>query len=197
MEAALSGMSYQVQLRQLLATTAVALFIACDPSRVAGQPDRSDLDYFPSREYAVIFRNWDIVPHERLASMLHTDLKTLRQAGEALGLDQPPRLSPPEVRRNVEMVLRRNWWLLPRSQIEGLLGYTAQALDEFLGKEIFLRALLAEAPPGNTEARLTPPDAQMRQRLRWFHDHLRRHLTAVADTPEAARLAFITRSEER
>ena len=47
-----------------------------------------DLDFFPSRLYAAIFRNWDIVPHERLASVLQGDAQAVEAIGKRLGL--PP-----------------------------------------------------------------------------------------------------------
>src|SRR5436190_22488096 len=85
---------------------------------------RPDLDYFPSTLHAVIFRNWDIVPHERLAKVLGTSVSALRREGGRLGLQRPKALSAEEVRRNVEIVLRRNWPVLPRQQIEQLLDFT-------------------------------------------------------------------------
>ncbi|MEY2427756.1 MAG: hypothetical protein QOJ40_641 [Verrucomicrobiota bacterium] len=164
-------------------------------SHITAAPDpqdtRADLDYLPSRLYAVIFRNWDIVPITRLASVLGTDPKTISEAGKAMGLKNPPALTPEEIRRNVEMVLRRNWPLLPQAQIEALLGYTSKELTEFLSKEIFLRALLAAQPEGLTELKYTTPDARTSARLKWFGAHVRKHLGAVAPTPEEPRLAYI------
>jgi hypothetical protein len=77
-----------------------------------------------------------------------------------MGLTPPSPLTPVEVRRNVEMVLRRNWPLLLRPQIEALLGMSAREVEEFLGKEIFLVALLAGQPEG-----LTPPSRPGRHGL--------------------------------
>lgn len=152
---------------------------------------RPDLDYFPSRLHAAIFRNWDIVPPERLASVLQTDVATVRRAGAAMGLTPPPPLTPEEIRRNVEIVLRRNWPLLSRSQIEALLGMTAGEVDEFLSKESFLPALLAGQPDGLTPLKYEPPDAATQARIAWFGRQVKKHLRAVAATPEEPRLAFI------
>src|SRR6476659_6098048 len=96
-----------------------------------GESLNPEIDYFPSRLHAVIYRNWDIVSHERLAGTLGTDIKTIKRAGNGLAL---PPVTPPtaeESRRNVEIILRRNWGILTRPQIEQLLGYTAAQLDEF------------------------------------------------------------------
>src|SRR5688500_6797383 len=78
---------------------------------------RPDLDYFPSRLHAAVFRNWDIVPRERLARVLATDVSTLETAGNELGLTKTKPLTTEEIHRNIEMVLRRNWPLFPRNQI--------------------------------------------------------------------------------
>src|SRR5438552_870395 len=152
---------------------------------------RADLDYFPSRLHAAIFRNWDIVPHARLAAVLGTDTATIRKDGRAIGLTPPANLTPEEIRRNVEMVLRRNWPLFPRNQIEQLLAYSPKELDEFLGKEIFLRALLAGQPAGLTPLNYAAPDERTRARALWFGKNVRQHLGAVASAPEEPRLAYI------
>ena len=48
-----------------------------------------------------------------------------------MGLSRVKPLTGEEIRRNVEIVLRRNWGVVPRKQIEGLLGYTSVELDDF------------------------------------------------------------------
>jgi len=170
-----------------------AFFLSCSAIGLrAAEPNEisPELDYFPSRLHAAIFRNWDIVPHERLAAVLGTDVKTIRKTGHALGLEVPAPFTPEMIRRNVEMVLRRNWPLLPRPQIEALLGFSAKDLDEFLGKEIFLRALLVGQPDGLTPLRFETPNKKIRARADWFRAHVKKHLAAVATSPPEPRLAF-------
>ena len=157
---------------------------------VGAEELRPDLDYFPSRLHAVIFRNWDIVPHERIAAVLETDVATVRKCGKTMGLAVPKPLTAEEVRRNVEIVLRRNWPLLPRTQIDQLLNYSAKETDDFLAKEIFLRALLAGQPAGLTPVKCLEPDEHTAARAKWFGEHVSRHLEAVASSPEEPRLAF-------
>ena len=159
--------------------------------QLSAEAIRPDLDYFPSRLHAVIFRNWDIVPHERLAKVLETDGETIERAGKELGLPKTKSLKPEAIRRNVEIVLRRNWPLLPRNQIEGLLNFSPAEFDDFLSKEIFLRALLAGPPPGLTPLKFEKPGPETQARVKRFGVQVRKHLKQAGDTPEEPRLAFI------
>ncbi len=159
--------------------------------RLFGEEIRPDLDYFPSRLHAAIFRNWDIVPHERLAHVLGSDVSTIEKAGKELGLTKAKPTTLEEMHRNTELILRRNWPLFPRQQIEKLLDFTPTQFDDFLSKEIFLRALLASPPPGLTALKYEPPTSQTKTRVKWFGDHVRQHLKNVRDTPEQPRLAFV------
>ncbi|MDB6028640.1 MAG: hypothetical protein JWM68_4863 [Verrucomicrobiales bacterium] len=150
-----------------------------------------DLEYFPSRVHAAVFRNWDIVPHDRLAEVLSTDKQTIQRLGKEMGLSIPKPLSAEEVRRNVEMVLRRNWAVFPRQQIEQLLGYRPEELNEFIGKEAFLPALLSSQPVGLETVKYKASDAQTKARAQWFAENVQRHLREVKATPEEPRLAYI------
>lgn len=152
---------------------------------------RPDLDYFPSRLHAAVFRNWDIVSHDRLAKVLSTETAAIERLGRELGLEKVKSPTAAEQLRNVEIILRRNWPLFPRKQIEGLLNFSAAEFDDFLSKEIFLRALLANPPPGLTELKYAPSSPEVKARARWFRDKVRTHLTNVADTPDVPRLSFI------
>jgi len=178
----------RVSLRRLWVLTLVGIFAF----ETKAEEIRADLDYFPSRLHAAVFRNWDIVPHERLATVLDTDVSALESVGRKLGLPKTKPLTPEEIRRNIEIVLRRNWPLFPRSQIEGLLNFSPAEFDDFLSKEIFLRALLAEPPPGLTPLRFEKPDAAIEARVKWFGSQVRKHLTNISAAPEEPRFGFIS-----
>ena len=172
----------------------VLLLWTCAPAR--GNVLNPDIDYFPSRLHAVVYRNWDIVSHERLGRMLGADAKAIDSVGGQLGLRPVKSPSAEESRRNVEIVLRRNWGILPRTQIEELLGFSSVQLDDFLGKEIFLRVLLAAPPPGLTPIKYVSPDSSTEARVKWFSEHVRGHLKAVDATAEEPRLAFVKELSE-
>jgi hypothetical protein len=173
------------------ARTVAFLWCLVSTSIIGAETLPPDLEYFPSRLHAAVFRNWDIVPHERLARVLGTDTSRIQKLGKQLGLSVPKPLRAEEVSRNVEIVLRRNWAVFPRKQIEELLGFTPEQFDEFIGKEAFLPALLASPPAGLKTLQYEAPTPEAVRRAKWFANNVRRHVQEVSSTPEEPRLAYI------
>ena len=52
-----------------------------------------DLSHFPNMFYAAVFRLWETVPALRIARALETDLQTVEQTAEEMGLPAQPDLS--------------------------------------------------------------------------------------------------------
>ncbi len=108
------------------------------PVKNVGQPE---LLHFPTRMQAFIFRNWELMPASRLASVLQTDEATVRALAADMGL-------PPQgdtacwLQRGYITVIKANWHLLPYDQLLQLLGWDADTLayilreDDFLGEKL-------------------------------------------------------------
>ena len=47
---------------------------------------RAELSHFPSRLHAIVFRLWECVPAERIASALQLDLSCVQKAADQMGL---------------------------------------------------------------------------------------------------------------
>jgi PAS domain-containing protein len=189
------GLKRDFPLRRIIAMklprlAAWLLLVLLTTAGAAEESTRVDLEYFPSRLHAFVFRNWDIVPVERIATVLGTNPLQVLKTGKALGLPKPEKISAEMQRRNVELIIRRNWPLVPRAQIEALLGYSAKELDDFLGKEIFLRALLAAPPDGLTTLRYEDPSTNVVARTKWFADRMKKHQAAGASMPVEPRMFF-------
>ena len=170
----------------------LAGWLAGGAGLVRAEELRPDLDYFPSRLHAAVFRNWDIVPHGRLAAVLGTNVATIERLGDDLGLRNFLSFETNQSRRNIELVLRRNWALMPRPQIERLLNFSTAEMDDFLSKEIFLRALLSIPPPGLTGLRYEEPSPEVRARAGWFKERVTGHKhTRINSFSHNPRLDFI------
>jgi hypothetical protein len=143
---------------------------------VGDAPPPLDLPHFPSRLHAFLWRNWPLVPLERLAAVLDAPPNEIRDLGLALGLGPPPSLTENHLRRSYLTVLRRNWHLLPYSQLLTLLDWSADHLAFTLREDDFLWIKL-----GNRKPKATP--------LRWSPDH------APALLAQAAEIARVIHSE--
>ena len=103
--------------------------------------------HFPSRLHAFVWRNWNLVPLARMASILGASESQLLKLGQAIGLDRPKPVSDEQWRRSYVTIIRRNWHLLPKTQLEALLGWTAEQMEFTLQEDDFLNVKLGNLKP--------------------------------------------------
>ncbi|MCX5759303.1 MAG: DUF4838 domain-containing protein, partial [Candidatus Hydrogenedentes bacterium] len=92
-------------------------------------PEPVSSAYFPDRLHAYVWRNWTLVPIERLAAILGAKPEEILTIGKSMGLSEPPRISEEQLRRSYITIIRRNWHLLPYEQLIELLGWTVEKMD--------------------------------------------------------------------
>ena len=119
-----------------------------------------ELPHFPSRFHAVVWRNWGLVPVERLAAVLHTSEENLRLAAEAMGLPRNVTVYPQWLESGYQTVIRNNWHILPYEQLLGLLGWTPQHLALILKEEDFLWQKLGAGKPDISPVYYQEPSPQ-------------------------------------
>ena len=166
----------------LFALMGVALMTVTDLP-VGSAPPPVPFPHFPDRLHAFVWRNWSLVPLERLAQVLGAKPDEVKQIGRAMGLPAPPRLSVSHQRRSALTVIRRNWHLLPYEQLLTLLAMTAEQLAYTLREDDFLYIKLGSLKPRCEPIRYSPPDAMTRQR--------------AAEIAEIVRPFFARRAGER
>ncbi|MHB9010179.1 MAG: hypothetical protein ACYDC1_24990, partial [Limisphaerales bacterium] len=71
-------------------------------------PDPVALPHFPDRLHAFVWRNWPLVPVDRLARVIGATPAEIRRLGRALGLGRPPRITRDQQRRSYLTVIKRN-----------------------------------------------------------------------------------------
>src|SRR5690554_310057 len=81
------------------------------------------LHHFPSTLHALLWRNWCLVPLERMARVVKATPENLLAIGTSMGL--PSQVKTPEYvqRSSYLSIIRRNLHLLPRKQLRELLGW--------------------------------------------------------------------------
>ncbi|MBO7687162.1 MAG: hypothetical protein J6V72_12300, partial [Kiritimatiellae bacterium] len=102
---------------------------------------------FPDALSAYVWRNWPVVPVERLAAVIGASRADLEGVAAEMGLPVPqPAVSPLWHRKGYITVVRRNWHLLPYEQLLKVVDMTRAELAYSLTEDDFLFVKL-----GNTK----------------------------------------------
>lgn len=127
-------------------------------------PKPLEFAHFPSRLHAFVWRNWPLVPLDRMAKVVGAKTADLLQLGRSLGLTDPPRLTRDQLRRSYLTVIKRNWHLLPYDQLLALLQWTPEQMAYTLREDDFLYHKLGELKPACEPLRYAVPDAAASER---------------------------------
>ncbi len=100
---------------------------------------------FLTRWQAVIFRNYGIVPTEKIAETLGSDVETVETEARRLGLEKAE-ANAAWTSAGYITVIRNNWHLLPYSQIMQLLSMSEERLAFCLKEEDFLYVKVGKKP---------------------------------------------------
>lgn len=103
--------------------------------------------HFPDPLHAFIWRNWHMVPLERLAKVLQAKPEELIALGKMMGLSDPKTISAAQQQRSYLTVIRSNWHLLPREQLLTLLNWTDEKLSFTLQEDDFFYIKLGSLKP--------------------------------------------------
>lgn len=105
------------------------------------------IPHFPTRWQAVLWRNWGMVPVERLAEILNCSVEELCDDARQLGLPSKPEVEPAWLRHGYITIIRNNWHLLNYEQLLQLLSWTPERLAHSLAEEDFLWLKLGRKKP--------------------------------------------------
>ncbi|MBA3482176.1 MAG: hypothetical protein H0T51_10215 [Pirellulales bacterium] len=127
-------------------------------------PAALSLDHFPDRLHALVWRNWQITPLERMAAAVGGTPEELRAIGHSMGLEGPPPISEAQWRRSYITVIRANWHLLPYEQLLALLDWAPEELAYTLQEDDGLFIKLGRLKPACGAIKFAPPDEATRAR---------------------------------
>lgn len=127
-------------------------------------PAPVSLPHFPDRLHAFVWRNWTLVPLERMAQTVGAAPEEIREMGAAMGLPPPPAIPAQQWKRSALTIIRRNWHLLPYEQLLTLLQWSSEQMEFSLREDDFLYIKLGSHKPKCEPIRYRPSDAKTRQR---------------------------------
>lgn len=107
---------------------------------------QQDFLHFPTRMQAFLFRNWDIVPKERIAACLGCSVQEAELQAFKLGLTPQKDVSK-WLTQGYISIIKANWSLLPYHQLLGLLGWSEEQFEMVLKDEDFLKFKLGDLKP--------------------------------------------------
>ncbi len=122
--------------------------------------------HFPDRLHAFVWRNWQLVPTERLAKVVGARSADVLRIGRSMGLAKPPRITADQQSRSYITVLRRNWHLLPYEQLLELLDWPAEKLAHTLRHDDGVFWKFGSLKPKCDPVKFTPESDAARTRSR-------------------------------
>ena len=126
---------------------------------MGSSPEPLEAAWFPSRLHAFVWRNWALVPVERLAEVVGAKAEDLTAMAQSMGLEAARGLTDAQGRRAHLTILRRNWHLLPYDQLLKLLGWTEEKLAYTLREDDFFFVKVGNLKPKAKPLRWTTPTA--------------------------------------
>lgn len=116
--------------------------------------------HFPSLLHAFVWRNWELVPVERMAKTIGAKTAEILALGDSMGLPKPRAVSADQWRRSYITIIRRNWHLLSYEQLLVLLDWSAEQLVYTLREDDFLFIKLGSHKPKCKPLKFVAPDAE-------------------------------------
>ncbi len=148
----------------LLALLGIMTVMMTSDLPVGSAPAPVALPHFPDRLHAFVWRNWTLVPTERIAQTVGATPEEVRELGSAMGLPAPPVISAQQWKRSALTIIRRNWHLLPYDQLLTLLQWSPERMEFSLREDDFLYIKLGSLKPKCEPIRFQPSTPATRQR---------------------------------
>ncbi len=121
--------------------------------------------HFPNRLHEFVWRNWNVVPPEKIAAVVGASADDITAMAVSMGLPEVAQIPPAMRERGYVSIIRRNWHLLPYAQLLELLDMTAEHLDVMLREEDFLWVKLGRTKPAVEPLHYTAPDEAAKKRV--------------------------------
>ena len=141
-------MRYNLYLSIFLLFSSLQFSYGDDLPGEKGTTPAIECSWFTSRQHAFVFRNWTLVPLERLAKVLGTSEENVTTLAGSMGLPAQGNIeSQWNSSKGYITVIRSNWNLLNYDQLLILLGITRKELAWRLKEDDFLYVKLGNLKP--------------------------------------------------
>lgn len=149
--------------------------------------------HFPDRLHAFVWRNWRLVPIERMAEVIEAPVDALLDLGKSMGLPDPPILTPDQQKRTYITIIRANWHLLNYEQLVKLLGWDESRLAYTLREDDFLFIKLGSLKPKCPPLQWEFPNETARNRASEIKAVVQSHFGITVGVSSDPPLSFVER----
>ncbi|GGD72625.1 hypothetical protein [Paenibacillus nasutitermitis] len=126
------------------------------------------LPHFPTHMQAIIWRNYGLVPTERIAAVLEATVSEIEEVALLMGLQVPQEADAQWLTRGYITIIRANWHLLTYEHLLKLLDWTEEKLEFTLKEDDFLWVKLGNLKPYVNPVRYKPLSAKEKKlTLEW------------------------------
>ena len=146
---------------------------------------------FPDRLSTFVWRNWPLVPVERMAKVVGAEPSDIIQLGKEMGLPDPTPVSDSQWRRSYITIIKRNWHLLPYEQLLQLLDWTPEHMAFTLREDDFLYIKFGSLKPKCEPIVYTTLNEKAHARLKQIGEVVHQEFASGIDTPKVPLFNFV------
>ena len=137
-------------------------------------PVQVSYPHFPSQWQTFLWRNWNLVPTDKLADILQTTNEVLQKAAQDMGLPPAGEIDPMWLTHSYLTLIRNNWHLLNYEQLLQFLDWTPEKLAYTLKEEDFLFGKLGSHKPDCQPVRYEALTAEQEKQTAYLKDVARK-----------------------
>ena len=141
---------------------------------------RLELEHFPSRFHAAVFRLWETASAEKIAKATGTTVEIVKNTAEDMGLPEQRYLDKWE-KRGYITTIKNAWHILPYDQLLTLLGWSEEQLATVLKEDDFLYIKLGRFKPYCEPVQVTELNDEQRIQLTNIKNIMKEYFSGMFD----------------
>ncbi len=141
------------------------------------------VDHFPTRMQCFVFRNWEMIEPDVLATVLGCTAEDVLALAADMGLPVPPHVEKDWLTKGYITIIRANWHLCTYEQIAKLLGWELDKLAYILREDDFLSVKLGNNKPDVPPVSYVPLNDAEKATTREIYPLVRAALTEMPHHP--------------
>lgn len=158
---------------------------------IGTNPKALEFPHFPTLQQAIIWRNWELIPVKKLASMLKTGEKEILGLAENMGLPVPPEVDSSWIEKSYLTIIRNNWHLLPYEQLLQILEWTPEHMAYILKEEDALWHKLGKLKPAAAPVYYRLLNNDEKEKTAVLKKALQKNFPVISHTKREKPFAFI------